>query len=315
MTGFFNVYKEAGFTSHDVVAIVRKLAGCKVGHTGTLDPQAEGVLPICLGRATKLADFITGQNKSYIAEVVLGVVTDTGDMTGQVLSQSPVSFDEAAILGVVGRFRGRQEQVPPMYSAIKVGGKKLYEMARKGQTVERKPRVVNIESIEVIKFQPENNSFTIDVTCSKGTYIRSLCVDIGEALGTGATMGTLLRTRSGAFSLDTAYKIAEIREAAAGDGGLSNMLLPVEAVLDFPCAYVKAEGLSMAKNGNPLPLNMVDMPASIQNIGESSANHVEPRCDRDDSKLNIWLHGPDGLIGLFSYDPLSQGKLRLEVML
>ena len=259
MTGFFNVYKEAGYTSHDVVAIVRKLTRGKVGHTGTLDPQAEGVLPICLGRATKLADMITGQEKSYIAEVILGVTTDTGDMTGQVLSRPPVEFDEDAILKTVESFRGPQTQVPPMYSALKVGGKKLYDLARKGQTVERKPRAINIADIKVLAYCPGNNSFTIDVTCSKGTYIRSLCMDIGAALGTGAAMGSLLRTRSGAFCVETAFKIARIKEAAE-DGSLSDILLPVEEVLPFERAYVRAEGLAMAKNGNTLPLNLVEMP-------------------------------------------------------
>ena len=295
MTGFFNVYKEAGYTSHDVVAIIRKLTGVKVGHTGTLDPQAEGVLPICLGRATKLAGMITGQQKSYVAEVILGITTDTGDMTGQMLSQSEVQFDEGAICTVVEGFHGPQLQVPPMYSALKIGGKKLYELARKGQTVERKPRSVTIESIKVLKYCPENNSFTIDVTCSKGTYIRSLCMDIGEALGAGAAMRALLRTHSGAFSVDTAIKIAEIRKAAA-DGNLASMILPVESVLDFPTAYVRPEGLAMANNGNPLPSELVDISASCGG--------------------KVWLHGPDGLIGLFAID-ITNGtkKLRSEVML
>jgi len=294
MTGFFNVYKEAGYTSHDVVAIVRKLTRGKVGHTGTLDPQAEGVLPICLGRATKLADMITGQVKSYVAEVVLGVTTDTWDMTGQVLSQSPVRFDEDKISKVVEKFHGPQMQVPPMYSALKIDGKKLYELARKGQTVERKPRDVNIEAIRVVEYRPKNNSFTIDVTCSKGTYIRSLCMDIGEALGTGAAMGPLLRTRSGKFGIDTAIKISQIKEAAE-DGSLSDLVLPVEEVLAFPRVFVRPSGLAMAKNGNPLPLELIeDMPADYQG--------------------KVWLHGPDGLIGLFSISP-GVKRIRSEVML
>jgi len=293
MTGFFNVYKESGYTSHDVVAIVRKLTGVKTGHTGTLDPQAEGVLPICLGRATKLADMITGQGKSYVAEVVLGVFTDTGDMTGEVINTAAVCFNKETICKVVARFCGQQLQTPPMYSAIKIGGKKLYELARKGQTVERKPRLINIESIQVLELRPEKNSFVIDVKCSKGTYIRSLCMDIGAALGTVATMGLLIRTSSGDFSVDSAAKIHEIREAAAA-GRLYNMLLPVEKVLPFPKGYVKPDGLLMAKNGNPLPICLVDMPHPTSN--------------------KIWLHGQSGLIGLYSYDP-TLAKLRLEVML
>ena len=304
MTGFLNVYKEAGYTSHDVVAIVRKLTGVKVGHTGTLDPQAEGVLPICLGRATKLADMITGQEKSYVAEVMLGVVTDTGDMTGQVLARPPVVFNEEAIRTAVEGFHGEQQQVPPMYSALKIGGKKLYELARQGQTVERKPRLVNISAIRVTEYFSETNSFTIDVTCSKGTYIRSLCMDIGEALGTGAAMGTLLRTRSGAFFVDSAVKITQIREAAA-DGSLEHMILPVEKVLTFPRAYVKPEGLVMARNGNALPLGLVEM-----SMPTEDGVHVITR------ESKVWLHGPDGLIGLFYVDSANgAAKLRSEVML
>jgi len=309
MTGFFNVYKETGYTSHDVVAIIRKITRGKVGHTGTLDPQAEGVLPICLGRATKLADMIMGQDKSYIAEVVLGVVTDTGDMTGQVLAESPIEYNRDAIIKVVEGFRGSQMQVPPMYSAIKIGGKKLYELARKGQTVERKPRAVNIDSIKVLDFQPDKNSFTIDVTCSKGTYIRSLCMDIGEALGTGAAMGSLLRTSSGDFSLDSAVKLGEIKEAAA-NGYLSDILIPVEKILPYPRIYVKPDGLAMAKNGNPLPLGMI----WGQGDGSFDTQHLTV-CQKNRPPDTYWLHGPDGLIGLYSIDPAGQGKLRLEVMM
>ena len=293
MTGFFNVYKEAGYTSHDVVAIVRKLTKGKAGHTGTLDPQAEGVLPVCLGRATKLADMITGQFKTYVAEVMLGVTSDTGDMTGNIHSRRPVRFDEDAICKVVEQFRGPQMQVPPMYSALKIGGKKLYELARAGQTVERKPRAVTIEDIRVIEFRPADDCFIIDVTCSKGTYIRSLCMDIGETLGTGAAMGALLRTRSGDFSLDSALKITEIREAAES-GGLDGLVLQVEDMLVFPQAFVRADGVIMAKNGNALPFDLVELPRNYEG--------------------KVWLHGPDGLIGLYTVDTTA-AKLRLEVMM
>jgi len=312
MTGFFNVYKEAGYTSHDVVAIIRKLTRGKVGHTGTLDPQAEGVLPICLGRATKLADMVMGQDKSYIAEVVLGTVTDTGDMTGQVLKQSSVVFDKEAISRAVKSFRGVQMQVPPMYSAVKIGGEKLYELARKGQIIERKPREINIESIKILSFAPDKNSFSIDVTCSKGTYIRSLCMDIGESLGTGATMGSLLRTRSGGFSLNTALKLDEIKETAAS-GRLSDMILHVEDVLSFPRTHVKPEGLLMAKNGNSLPFELVNMPPLNKLTPHAIAKSEAISHEVTENK--IWLHGPDGLIGLYSFDPSGQEKLRLEVMM
>jgi len=291
MTGFLNVYKEAGYTSHDVVAIVRKLTRGKVGHTGTLDPDAKGVLPICIGRATKLADMVMGQDKSYIAEVVLGVVTDTGDMSGQILHKSLVDFNKDAILETVAKFHGQQSQLPPMYSAIKIGGKKLYDLARKGQTVERKPRDIYIKNIYVTDIQMDKNSFTIEVDCSKGTYIRSLCMDIGEQLGCGAAMGSLLRTRSGSFALNSAYKIEEIKSIAADDQ-LKNIIMDVEHVLPFPRAYVKDEGYALAKNGNPLPLSLIDMPEG-------------------DIK-RVWLYGANHLIGLFC---INENKLRLEVMM
>ncbi|MCL2377902.1 MAG: tRNA pseudouridine(55) synthase TruB [Defluviitaleaceae bacterium] len=317
MTGFFNVYKEAGYTSHDVVAIVRKLTGAKAGHTGTLDPQAEGVLPVCIGRATKLADMITGQEKSYVAEVILGVTTDTGDMTGQELSRSPVQFNEDAVCKAVEGFLGPQTQIPPMYSALKIGGKRLYELARKGQTVERKPRAVNISAIRVVEYRPENNSFVIDVTCSKGTYIRSLCMDIGEVLGTGAAMGSLLRTRSGAFYIDAAVRLSRIKEAVS-DGSISELLLNVEDMLAFPRAFVQAEGMTMAKNGNPVPLELVDMSDAVM---ENTEQHEHDDCadkvrlyGHDYCSGKVWLHGPDGLIGLFKLNSGS-AKLRLEVML
>jgi len=248
------------------------------------------VLPICLGRATKLADMVQAQEKSYTAEVILGITTDTGDTAGQINGTSPVTYNKAAILHVVESFQGPQMQVPPMYSAIKIDGQKLYDLARKGQTVERKPRAITIHSIQATNFKPEENSFTIDVTCSKGTYIRSLCMDIGESLGTAATMGNLLRTRSGDFALETAIKIDDIR-AAAADGNIADLVLPVERVLPFPRAYVKDDGLKMAKNGNPLPLTLVD----IENAPPGK----------------VWLHGPNGLIGLYNLDD----KLRLEVMM
>ena len=297
MTGFFNVYKEAGFTSHDVVAIIRKLTRAKTGHTGTLDPDAEGVLPVCVGRGTKFAEFLTAQDKAYVAEVVLGVETDTGDMTGEVQQRLPVAFDEDVIIKTIKNFRGPQLQIPPMYSAVKIDGKRLYQLAREGKTVERKPRPVNIIDIRAFGFRPAENIFSIDVTCSKGTYIRSLCMDIGKALGTCAAMGSLLRTRSGKFSLDTAVKISDLR-IAAEKNCLSTLLLPVEEIFPLPRAYVNHDGYLMAKNGNPIPITMVKL-----------ANGSIP------AGGNFWLHGPDDdAIGLFSLKP-GLDKLCLEVLL
>ncbi|MCL2204226.1 MAG: tRNA pseudouridine(55) synthase TruB [Defluviitaleaceae bacterium] len=293
--GIINVYKEKGYTSHDVVAILRKLAGAKAGHTGTLDPNAEGVLPICLGQATKLAGFFSGADKTYVAEVVPGVTTDTGDMTGTVLTQQNVCVGADAFEKAVAGFVGEQLQTPPMYSAIKIGGKKLYELARKGETVERTPRRVLIEEIRVLS--RGEGSFFIEVSCSKGTYIRSLCADIGEALGCGAAMGALTRTRSGLFFLEKATKIAELKEAAQG-GGLREYLIPVDAALPYPRAGVREAGLTMALNGNPLPMEMVAFPEGTE-AGQDK----------------YWLCAPDErLIGLFATTPAGD-RLRAEVML
>jgi tRNA pseudouridine55 synthase len=291
--GIINIYKEKGYTSHDVVAIVRKITGTKAGHTGTLDPNAEGVLPICLGRATKLADYIMGQDKTYLAEVVLGVTTDTGDMTGEVLSRNGADIDPALFAKVVAGFHGERWQTPPMYSAIKINGKKLYELARKGQTVERTPRLIAIHKIKTLEGTGGNGGFFIEVDCSKGTYIRSLCADIGAKLGCGAAMGDLTRTRSGMFSSDDAYTIGAIKQATK-EGRLHGLILPVDAALPFPYAEVDEKGLAMALNGNPLPLGII-------RLGEEA--------------IKYWLRAPDGkLIGLFAVTQ-DKNRIRAEVML
>jgi len=288
-TGVLNVYKEAGFTSHDVVAIVRRAAKTKkVGHTGTLDPDATGVLPVCLGRATKLADQLASKDKTYVAEIILGLETTTGDISGEIVKKRGVSYDTAAIEKVVNSFatRGAYLQVPPMYSAIKIGGKKLYELARKGEIIDRPARSVTIHHIQVTNFEPQANAFTIEVTCSKGTYIRSLAVDIGEALGCGATMGKLVRTQSGIFSIKTAVKLDDIKKAAE-DEKLTDLIMPVDKLLPYPKKTISGEILVWAKNGNPVPISAAK--------GEK-----------------FWLCDGDELIGLYASDG---EKLRPEVML
>lgn len=191
MDGILNIRKEKGFTSHDVVAVVRRILHAKkVGHTGTLDPDAEGVLPVCVGKATKLADIIMDGKKRYRAMVRLGITTTTEDAAGEVLEERKVDFDEEKIRQAVAGFVGEQKQIPPMYSAIKVNGKKLYELAREGKEIERKARTITIFAINIVRFLPPDR-FEIDVDCSKGTYIRTLCSDIGKALGCGAHMAEL----------------------------------------------------------------------------------------------------------------------------
>ena len=180
MNGIINVYKEKGYTSHDVVAILRKIAGQKkIGHTGTLDPDATGVLPVCLGRATKVCDLLTDHDKTYETVLLLGKTTDTQDISGEILKEHPTDhLNEAEVIKVIENFKGTYDQIPPMYSALKVNGKKLYELAREGKTVERKSRKVTIYQIHIKKIQLPR--VRMEVTCSKGTYIRTLCHDIGN---------------------------------------------------------------------------------------------------------------------------------------
>ncbi len=252
MDGIFNIYKQKGFTSHDVVAVVRKtIQQKKVGHTGTLDPDAEGVLPICVGKGTKLADYIMDGKKSYRAVVTLGVTTTTEDASGEVIENKEVLFEEQTIEKVVQSFLGTYQQVPPMYSAIKVNGKKLYELARAGQEVERKAREVTIFAIQITKFMPPNQ-FEMDVICSKGTYIRTLCADIGKKLKCGAHMASLLRTSSGMFSLDTSITLEQLKELAEKKQ-LQKVLFPLEKALEqYSSVIVSPKGNKLLYNGNPI---------------------------------------------------------------
>jgi len=254
MNGIINVYKEAGFTSFDVVAKLRGiLKQKKIGHTGTLDPDAVGVLPVCLGSATKLCDMLTDKKKEYIAEFVLGKVTDTQDISGTVLEESEVISTEEEVKSVIQSFVGTYEQLPPMYSAIKVDGKRLYELARQGKEVERKTRPVTLYEIEIMHM--ELPLVAIRVRCSKGTYIRTLCHDIGMKLGCGAIMVSLKRTASGQFSLDSAHTLAEIEELR-NDGKLDEIIIPVDAVfMDLPAIVVSGELEQKILNGNYISWN------------------------------------------------------------
>ena len=256
MNGVLNVYKEQGFTSHDVVAKLRGILHMKkIGHTGTLDPAAEGVLPVALGRGTRLVELLTEKEKTYEAVLRLGVSTDTQDMTGTVLSEMPVTVTEEEVREVVESFVGEQMQVPPMYSALKVNGKKLYELAREGKTIERKPRPVVFYEIRIMDISLP--LVRISVTCSKGTYIRTLCNDIGEKLGCGGAMEELLRTRSGNFTLEESLMLSQVEEAVS-DGTIMEKIVPVEEVLSmYPALTATVEGDRLLHNGNPLPETMV----------------------------------------------------------
>ena len=231
MNGVINVNKPLGVTSHDVVYRLRKMLSIKkIGHTGTLDPDASGVLPMCIGRATKVADMLTAQDKQYIAEVTLGSATDTLDKSGVVTETADVNVSNEDIKAVVHEFIGDIEQIPPMYSAIKIDGKKLYELAREGKEVERASRKVRIDNIEILEIDLENKRFTMKVDCSKGTYIRTLCDDIGRRLGCFAHMSALERTKSGRFDISKAYTLEEIEEMyLCGD---LSFFVPVDVVFE-----------------------------------------------------------------------------------
>lgn len=212
INGIINVYKEKGYTSHDVVAKLRGiLKQKKIGHTGTLDPDAVGVLPVCLGKGTRLCDMLTDETKTYVAGLLLGQETDTQDTSGTVLNSGDVSCLTAEeVKAAICSFEGDQLQVPPMYSALKVNGKKLYELAREGKTVERKARPVTFYEIKILDMALPH--VKIEVTCSKGTYIRTLCHDIGQKLGCGGCMESLERTKVGRFSIEDSLTLSEIEE-------------------------------------------------------------------------------------------------------
>jgi len=255
--GIINVYKEKGFTSHDVVAKLRGIVGQKkIGHTGTLDLDATGVLPVCLGKATKLCDLLTDKNKTYEAVLLLGKTTDTQDITGEVLEEkSTEALTEEKVREAIEGFIGDYEQIPPMYSALKVNGKKLYELAREGKVIERKARPVKILDIQILEI--DLPKVRMEVSCSKGTYIRTLCHDIGEKLGCGGCMESLIRTRVSTFRIEDAKTLDEI-ETLKQEGKLAELLVPIDAMFPFyPKITVKDDWKAFAKNGNPLDLKML----------------------------------------------------------
>lgn len=251
MNGILNVYKEPGFTSHDVVAKLRGICKQKkIGHTGTLDPDASGVLPVCLGNATKVCDLLTDKDKEYRAVLLLGRTTDTQDVSGKTLEERPVLAAEEAVREAILSFVGDYDQIPPMYSALKVNGKKLCDLARAGKEVERSSRRVKIYSIQIEEMDLPR--VKLRVNCSRGTYIRTLCHDIGQRLGCGGTMESLIRIRSGQFVLEEAQTLSEFQKMADA-GELEEALIPVDSLFgDLPKAAVRPEWIRLADNGNPL---------------------------------------------------------------
>lgn len=258
INGIMNIYKEAGFTSHDVVAKLRGIVKQKkIGHTGTLDPDAVGVLPVCFGSATKLCDMMTDKTKEYEAIMWLGVKTDTQDLSGRVLEECKVCVSKEAVEAAIMHFVGGYEQIPPMYSALKVNGKKLYELARQGREVERQPRHVDILSINILEMNLPDVRFV--VSCSKGTYIRTLCADIGDKLACGAAMAALKRTRVGSFKIEDAITLSKVQELAASGQCEDYVVAPDYIFMEYAGAVVKPEAENALANGNKLRLNQVEI--------------------------------------------------------
>lgn len=250
LNGILNIYKEKGYTSHDVVAKARRILGQKrIGHTGTLDPEAQGVLPLCLGYATKAVQYITDLNKCYEAEVILGAYTTTEDSTGQIIETFNVDVTQTDIEQTVASFKGSYVQIPPMYSAIKVNGVRLYELARQGITIERPERKVSIYDCEIIEWLSKER-FKIRVACSKGTYIRTLCTDIGKKLGCGAYMGELLRTQVGKYQITESITLDILENTKQK---IEEYIYPLEEVfINLRKVKVKHSANSLLLNGNKL---------------------------------------------------------------
>lgn len=300
MDGIIVVHKEKGFTSFDVVAKLRGiLKQKKIGHTGTLDPDATGVLPVCLGCATKSCDMLTDTTKVYEAELLLGVVTDTQDTSGAVLEEKAVNVTEEEVRDAIVSFIGEQKQIPPMYSALKVDGKKLYELAREGKIVERKARDITIENIEILEVDLPR--VRMIVTCSKGTYIRTLCNDIGEKLGCGGAMASLIRRKTAGFTLEEAKTLDEI-EALMKAGEITSIIKGVDTVFtDCIKAVVKEEYMKAVQNGNWLYSDMLlfEINDAETKDAENSATNTESAKSED-----IRVYGTDDVFyGLYGYEP------------
>lgn len=253
LNGIMLIDKPCDWTSHDVVGKLRGiLHERRIGHSGTLDPMATGLLVVFVGRATRAVEFAEADSKEYIAGLRLGISTDTQDITGNTLKSSNSLPSKAELEQALSAFKGEISQIPPMYSAIKVGGRKLYELARRGESVERKPRRVTIDKLDIIG--ENDGDYILDVVCSKGTYIRTLCNDIGDTLGCGGCMSSLRRVKAGAFSIEKAHTIDEI-QAAADNGGLDEIIIPVDRLFSaYPELTVRDTAEKKLRNGNVIKL-------------------------------------------------------------
>lgn len=292
--GFLIANKPCGITSSDLVVFVRRRLprGTSVGHGGTLDPEASGVLPICVGTAARLFDYIIDKQKVYEAELQLGVITDTQDGTGKVLETKPVNAGPEDVLSVLGEFTGEIFQIPPMYSAIKRDGQRLYALARKGEVIEIEPRKCRVDGIDLIE-TTGNDRYRIRVRCGKGVYIRTLCHDIGNRLGCGGYMASLKRTSAGIFDLDGAYTRDQIEDAYK-NGKMSELLIAPDAPLGhLPKVELTAKAEHAVLNGNILKPSWMKSPAPVS------------------SAVRIYLEGKFAGIG----ETLEDGSVRFKAML
>ena len=287
INGVINVYKEPGYTSHDVVAKLRGiLKQKKIGHMGTLDPNAVGVLPVCLGKATKLCNLLSEKDKTYTATMLLGTETYTQDTTGQITNQTPeeevMKLSEEKVFDVIKSYIGEYDQIPPMFSAIKINGQKLYNLARKGEEIERPPRHCKIIDITITKIDLPRVSF--HVTCSKGTYVRTLCYDIGKDLGVGACMEKLTRTRVERFDIKDSISLSQIEEIR-DQGVLEQYITPVDEILNmYSKCMVSEEAEKLLYNGNIF----------------TSRNTLLKMNHQDGQTVRVYTH--DGkFIGLYMY--------------
>ena len=305
INGVINIYKERGFTSHDVVAKLRGiLKQKKIGHTGTLDPDAEGVLPVCLGKGTRLCDMLTDHSKVYEAVLLLGQSTDTQDVSGTVLQEASVEVSEEEVREAIMSFVGPYDQIPPMYSALKVNGQKLCDLARAGKEVERKARPVEIYEIQIEEIYLPRVRMT--VSCSKGTYIRTLCHDIGEKLKCHGCMESLLRTRVGQFLLKDSLTLAQV-EAYRDENRITEIVMPVDQVFsDCPALKLTKEAAKLGYNGNPF--------TSTQALTEND-QMVEKSSDISlDGGKWFRVYDPEGVfIGVYAYNS-KRDQFRPEKM-
>lgn len=299
ISGIINIYKEKGYTSHDVVAKMRGILRIKkIGHTGTLDPDAEGVLPICIGKATKVVDLIVEKDKVYEAILKLGIVTDTLDMTGSVLRTCKVDIDLPRIRETLESFIGGYNQVPPMYSALKVNGKKLYELARQGIEIERKPRWVDIQDIQILEYDPQEYEARLRVNCGKGTYIRSLLYDIGEILQCGGVMKSLVRTKVGDFGIKDSLRLNEV-ENYVHQGTIKDYIIAVDDMFSsYPRVIVSNTYNKRIYNGNTFRIEHLDNLQDFMMELAPISDHVE---------ISVRVYDSGGIfIGIYRYDRIDK---------